>query len=188
MNLPLNISSTSIIIPACFVSAGIASFTGILALLMRFAGRQTAAYPAFAAMCFCVAGFQFAAAEYYMTDTIAQASVALRWQVAALIVFIPAFFIFVARYTRQEHVNSWLVALTLLCGGLLVFNFASPFSLRFSSLQPISPLIMPWGEKLSRFSGTAGIGNWLYRIANLGVVFWALWRSSVQSKCHATTM
>jgi diguanylate cyclase (GGDEF)-like protein/PAS domain S-box-containing protein len=180
MDTATNIANASIIIPAYFISAGIALFTGTLAVLMRFVGRQPSLYLAFAAMCFCVTGFQFTVAEYYLADTIAEASIALRWQAAALIIFVPIYFVFVARYTGQQRIKAWLVAIALLYSGMLVANFASPFSLRFSSLDTISPLILPWGEALSRFSGAVGIGNWLYRAATFGVILWALWRSGVQ--------
>ena len=180
MDTAANMANTSIIIPAYYISAGIALFTGILAVLMRFVGRQPSLYLTFAAMCFCVTGFQFTVAEYYLANTIGEASDALRWQAAASIIFVPIYFAFVARYTGQQRIKPWLVAIALFYGGMLVFNFSSPFSLRFSSLDTISPLVLPWGETLSRFSGTAGIGNWLYRAATLGVVLWVLWRSAVQ--------
>ena len=180
METASNIANTSIIIPAYFVSAGIALFTGMLAIVMRFVGRQPALYLAFAAMCFCAASFQFTVAEYYMADTVAEAASALRWQVATLIIFVPIFFIFVAYYTGQQRIKPWLAALVLLYGGMLVADFASPYSLRFSSLEMIAPLRLPWGETLYRFSGTTGMGNWLYRAATSGVILWVLWRSVVQ--------
>ncbi len=180
METAANIANAPLIIPAYFVSAGIALFTGTLAVLVRYVGRQPSLYLAFAGMCFCVTGFQFSVAEYYLADTIAEASVALRWQATSLILFVPIYFIFVARYTGQQRIKPWLIAIALFYGAMLVVNFASPYSLRFSSLDTTSPLILPWGETLSRFSGTAGIGNWLYRAATFGVILWALWRSAVQ--------
>jgi diguanylate cyclase (GGDEF)-like protein/PAS domain S-box-containing protein len=180
METASNIANTSIIIPAYFVSAGIALFTGMLAIVMRFVGRQPSLYLAFAAMCFCTASFQFTVAEYYMADTVAEAASALRWQVATLIILVPIFFIFVAYYTGQQRIKPWLAALALLYGGMLVADFASPYSLRFSSLEMIAPLRLPWGETLYRFSGTTGMGNWLYRAATSGVILWVLWRSVVQ--------
>lgn len=174
------IADTSIIIPAYFVSAGITLYAGILAVATRFVWRQPSLYLAFAAMCFCAAGFQFAAAGYYMAGTLAEAASALRWQITSLTILFPVFLIFVALYTGQRQIKPWLAVITLLFGGMLVVNFASPFSLRFSSLEMIAPLRLPWGETLHRFSGATGMGNWLYRAATSGVILWVLWCSVVQ--------
>jgi diguanylate cyclase (GGDEF)-like protein/PAS domain S-box-containing protein len=180
METASNIANTSIIIPAYFVSAGIALFTGVLFVVMRFVGRQPALYLAFAAMCFCAAGFQFTAAEYYMADTIAGAALALHWQMTSLTIFFPVFFIFVAQYTGQQRIQPWLAFITLLYGGMLVFNWITPYSLRFDTLEMAEPLRLPWGETLARFSATAGLGNKVFRVVSFGVIFWVLWRSAVQ--------
>ena len=151
MEIASNIASTSIVIPAYFVSAGIALFTGILFVVMRLVGRQQYLYLAFAVMCFCAAGFQFTAAEYYMAKTISDASTAQLWQITFLAIFFPAFYIFVARYTGQQQFKPWLALIILFYGGMLVFNWTTPYSLRFSTLEMIEPLRLPWGETLARY-------------------------------------
>ena len=180
METASNLDSTSIIIPAYFVSAGIALFTGTLFGAMRLAGRQPSPYLAFAVMCFCAAGYQFTAAEYYMADTVAEASTALHWQITSLTLFFPAFFIFVARYTGQRRFKPWLALVVLLYAGMLILNWISPYSLRFSSLEMGEPLRLPWGETLARFSGTASLGIVLIRGVTAGVICWVLWRSVMQ--------
>ncbi len=180
METASNLANTSIIIPAYFVSAGIALFTGILFVVMRLVVRQPSLYLAFAVMCLCAAGFQFTAAEYYMADMITEASTAQLWQITSLTIFFPAFFIFVARYTGQQQLKPWLGLIILLYGGMLVYNWTTPYGLRFSTLEMIEPLHLPWGETLARYSGTAGLGNVLFRAVTLGVIVWVLWRSVVQ--------
>lgn len=180
METASNIANTSIVIPAYFVSAGIALFTGILFVAMRFIGRQPSHYLAFAVMCFCVVGFQFTAAEYYMAETIAEAASAQLWQITYLTIFFPVFFIFVSLYTGQQRIKPWLAFITLLYGGMLAFNWTTPYSLRFDTLEMIEPLRLPWGEPLARFSGTASLGNGFFRAVTTGVIIWALWRSVVQ--------
>lgn len=180
METASNIANTSIVIPAYFVSAGIALFTGILFVAMRFIGRQPSHYLAFAVMCFCVVGFQFTAAEYYMAETIAEAASAQLWQITYLTIFFPVFFIFVSLYTGQRQFKPWLAFITLLYGAMLAFNWTTPYSLRFDTLEMIEPLRLPWGEPLARFSGTASLGNGFFRAVTTGVIIWALWRSVVQ--------
>ena len=180
METASNIANTSIVIPAYFVSAGVALFTGILFVAMRLIGRQPALYLAFAAMCFCAVGFQLTAAEYYMAETIAEAASAQLWQITCLTIFFPGFFIFVALYTGQQRIKPWLAFITLLYGGMLVFNWTTPYSLRFDTLKMIEPLRLSWGETLARFSGTASLGNGFFRAVTAGVVIWALWRSVAQ--------
>jgi len=131
-------------------------------------------------MCFCAAFYQYTSAEYYMADTIAEAVSALHWQMSFLAIFFPVFFIFVARYTGQQRFKSWLAFVTLLYGGMLAFNWASPYSLRFNTLEMIEPLRLSWGETLNRFSGIAGLGNGFFRAVSSGVILWVLWRSMVQ--------
>ena len=180
MDTASNIANISIIIPAYFISAGIALYTGILAVVMRYIGRQTALYLAFAAMCFCAAAFQFSAAVYYMSDTVAEAAAALRWEIAFLTVFFPAYFLFVARYTGQRRIKPWLAAIVSIFGVMMVVNFFSPYSLRFSHLEMIAPLRLPWGETLVRFSGTPALGAEIFRLAVLCLLLWIVWRSVVQ--------
>jgi diguanylate cyclase (GGDEF)-like protein/PAS domain S-box-containing protein len=180
MDTASTIAYTPIVIPAYFISAGIVLYTGIHAAMMRFVGRQTTLYLAFAVMCFCAAGYQLTAAGYYMSGNVDEAVVALRWQIASLMIFFPAYFVFVARYTRQQQIRSWLAVITLLFGVMLVVNFVSPYSLRFSNLEMTAPLRLPWAETLARFSGTPGLGTEFLRVVVSGIVFWALWRSVVQ--------
>jgi diguanylate cyclase (GGDEF)-like protein/PAS domain S-box-containing protein len=180
METASNIANTSILIPAYYISAGIALYTGILAVVMRFVGRQTTLYLAFAAMCFCAAIYQFSAAGYYMSDTVADAAFALRWQVASMMFFFPVFFSFVARYTGQRRIKPWLAVITLFFGVMLVVNLYSPYSLRFSNLEMIAPLRLPWGETLARFSGTAGFGTEILHVVVSVLILWVIWRSVVQ--------
>ena len=180
MDIASHIGRTSIVIPAYWVSAGIVLYTGIQATVVGFVGHRVPLYLAFAATCFAAAGFQVAMAKYFTAGTIAEAASALRWQFFFIFVFFPAFFSFVALYTGQRRIRPWFIAIALVFIGLLIANFVAPYSLRFETLEPAAPLRLPWGETLAHFSGTAGIGNGLARVAVSGILFWALWRSVVQ--------
>jgi diguanylate cyclase (GGDEF)-like protein/PAS domain S-box-containing protein len=180
MDIASNIADTQIVMPAYFISAGIMLYTGIHAAMMRFVGRQTTLYLAFAVMCFCAAGYQLTAAGYYLSNNVAEAVVALRWQIASLMVFFPAYLVFVAGYTKHQQMKTWFAVIALIFGAMLVANFFSPYSLRFSTLEMAAPLRLAWGETLARFSGTPGLGAEFLRVIVSGIVLWALWRSVVQ--------
>jgi diguanylate cyclase (GGDEF)-like protein/PAS domain S-box-containing protein len=180
MDTASDIANTSIVIPAYFISAGIMLYTGIHAAMMRFVGRQTTLYLAFAVMCFCAAGYQLAAAGYYMSASVEEAVVALRWQIASLMIFFPSYFVFVAHYTKQQQIKTWFSVITLLFGVMLVVNLVSPYSLRFNTLEMSAPLRLTWGETLARFSGTPGMGVEFLRVVFSVLILWVIWRSVVQ--------
>jgi diguanylate cyclase (GGDEF)-like protein/PAS domain S-box-containing protein len=180
METASTIVNASIVIPAYFVSAGIALFTGVLAFVMRIVGRQPSLYLSFAAMCFCAACFQFTSAEFYMAETVTDAASALHWQISSAAIFLPVFFVFVARYTGQQQFKLWLALITLFYGSMMLINWTDQYSLRFSSMEMIEPLRLPWGEMRHRFSGTAGLDSHLFRFVTFSVFSWALWRSAVQ--------
>lgn len=170
----------SIVIPAYFVSAGIVFYTGLQAAVVGFVGHRVPLYLAFAFTCFCAAGFQLASTGYYLADSVAAASVALHWQVVFVLLFLPAFFVFIALYTGQRRIIPWLLLLTAFSGTLIVGNLLSPYSLRFDTLEAVAPLVLPWGETLAQFSGTPGAGNMLLRAYAWTVLGWAIWRTTVQ--------
>ena len=95
--------------------------------------------------------------------------------------FLSGIFYLCRRCTPDSsEFKPWLAFITLLYGGMLVFNWTTPYSLRFDTLEMIEPLRLSWGETLARFSGTAGLGNGFFRAVTSGVIIWVLWRSVVQ--------
>jgi diguanylate cyclase (GGDEF)-like protein len=177
----MDITPASILIPAFWVSAGIILYTGIQAAVVGFVGHRVPIYLAFAATCFCAALYQIALVGYYTADSLNAAASSLRWQYASIIFYFPAFFVFVAMYTGQQRIKTWLTVITLVFAIPLIANFtSSPYSIRFETLELAAPLQLPWGESLSRFSGSPGLYNGLVRVAYSIILFWALWRTVVQ--------
>lgn len=169
--------TAGLIIPALWICSGIVLYTGVQAAVVGFIGNRAPLYLTFSLACLCAAGYQLALAQYYRAPSVAAAADALQWQYGFIMLFHPAFFGFVALYTRQRRFKPWLIAITLIFAVLLVVNLASPFSLRFTEMEADGVLRLPWGEALARFRGEAGIWNVLTHLANWAVLGWAMVRT-----------
>lgn len=166
-----------IVIPAFLVSTGIVLYTGIQAVIVGSMGRRVPLYLAFAAICFGVAGFLGTTTLYYTADSAAAAITALRWQGVSILFLLPALFVYIGLYTDQARIKPWLAALALVCASLLIPNFTSPYGLRFSTLEAVTPLYLPWGEQLANFSGTFSPWNGFIRVLLFVIFIWAIWRT-----------
>ena len=180
MGTALGDSGAPVLLVAFLVSAGVVLYTGIQTAIVGFARQRLPLYLEFSVICFCAAGYQLATAGYYVADSVLAAAEALRWQMAFVLLFHPAAFLFIAHYTGQRSIKPWLALLALIFGALTIVNFATPHSLRFSALEAAAPLRMPWGETLSSFTGELGIFHWFARVSSLGIFLWAAWRTVVQ--------
>jgi diguanylate cyclase (GGDEF)-like protein len=169
-----------LVLPAFYVSAGITFWMGILAGIVGGLGRRVPLYLAFSLLCFPVTGFLYFSAVYYSAAMPAEAGEALRWQLTFGLLAFPALFWFIALYSRQANTRPWLATVTIAFLLLAVINLLSPYSIRFTALEAVTPLHLPWGETLARFHGTPNAwGQALIRIAAHAVLFWALWRCVV---------
>jgi diguanylate cyclase (GGDEF)-like protein len=180
MEIAPDIGNTAIIIPAYYVSVGITLCTGIQATVMGLMGHRTALYLTFALLSFTAAGFQLFMVDYFTATSVSEGATALRGQIMYILFFMPAFFAFVTLYTNQQRFKLWLTAIILITAGFMAANFASPYSLRFESLEMVAPLHLPWGESLSQFSGKASISSDFARLFFFGILGWTLWRAVAQ--------
>jgi PAS domain S-box-containing protein len=166
----------SIIIPAFIACSGIAFCAAVQFGLAGIVGERSKLYLAFSAVCLCAAGHLYLSASYYSAHSMEQAARALRWQAACSILSFPIFFLFVALYTGQKRFKVWLMVVSLIFASHLIANFALPYGIRFSTLQPAEPMRLPWGESLARFSGE--IFSWIggARVVGSAIFLWAIWR------------
>jgi diguanylate cyclase (GGDEF)-like protein len=183
MDIANSPNGTLILIPALWICTGVLLYMSVQAAVMGFAGSRVPLYLTFSLMCLCAAGYQLSLAEYYRAPSAAVAANALQWQSAFISMFHPALFGFVALYTGQRRVKPWLIAVAATFAGVFVVNLASPYSLRFSTLQADGVLRLPWGETLARFRGEASIWNGLARLADWAVLGWAIVRTAVLFRC-----
>jgi PAS domain S-box-containing protein len=170
-------SIISVVLPAYVVGSGISLGAAIQFALAGLVGKRSNLYQAFSAVCLSIAGYLYTSAGYSSAHSVEQAAALLRWQTAFAIVFHPLFFLFVALYTGQKRIKPWLILLSLIWGICLIANFASPYSLRFTTLRAGEPLRLPWGESLARFSGELTPWRIPVEVISAAVVFWAIWRA-----------
>lgn len=172
--------SISIVVPVFWISIGVLLFTAIQAAVLGFTLNRKALYWSFTLMCACAIGFQFGMVSYYTANSLPEAATALRLQFGFALVFIPAFFAFIALYSNQPNFKFWLIFVAFISALLMVYHFKSPYGLRYETLELAAPLNLPWGETLSRFSGKVGLGGLLLRGIFVVIFCWALWRVVVQ--------
>ena len=165
----------SIVIPAHYAGAGVALFCAMVALV----GFRSTHYRAFIACCICVIVAQLSQIDYYQAQTVAAAARSLMWQTAAFIAAIPALFLFFASYTGQRRIAPWFISIFVACAVILAIHFSLPFGVRFVSLQPAAPFVLPWGETLARYKGEASAWNALVRLSSFLIFVWAVARSVI---------
>lgn len=96
----------------------------------------------------------------------------------ACLTYVSGFW-FIAMYSHLQAWRRWVCAAALVFGSLLLVNLIGPHGLLVSSLQPVAPLVLPWGERINQLANSPGPLAPLYYLATLGAFGWAFWR------CHA---
>lgn len=171
--------SIPIVIPAFYVSAGLALYTAIHSLIFVSNRDRVSLNLALALVSLSLAGFQITHAFYYQATTVAEGSLALKFQLFFYFAALASGYAFIALYSEYRIMNPVLILLVLIFGILLPLNFYAPHSLRFTTLEVGAPLRMPWGETLRMFSGTPSIWNSIIRFIHFGLLGFIGWRSWV---------
>ena len=160
-------------------SASIVFYSGLEAAIVGTLSRRQPLYLVFAFTCFCVTGYLISTAFYYSADSITSAALALRWQLAMALLYIPALCALIALYTGQRNYGRWLAAVAVACGVMLVVNFTLPYGIRFSALRAAAPIQLPWGEQLVIYAGDRSIWALPMRLLVFFVFGWSIWRAAV---------
>ncbi len=160
------------------MSVGITAHAAGQAIIFALMGKRKWLYLNFAAMSLIASAYLLTEALYYTSTSVANAAALLQWQIALGVLFLPAFFCFVALYTEQKQFIRWLWVLSGISFFLLVLNFLmTPFSLHFSSLQAAPSIELPWGEALNVFTGRISPWNLVVRAIIAAVFLWAIGRA-----------
>lgn len=168
-----------IVIPAYYLSAGLALYTAIHSLIFVFSKDRVSLNISLAGLSLFIMGYQITYAAYYQAGAVVDASVVLKFQVLFLLGIILSGYAFIAIYTEYQRITRLLTILFFFFLVLLPFNFYSPHSLWFTTLEVTAPLRMPWGETLKQFSGTPSVWNLAIQLILLGLLCFAGWRSIV---------
>jgi PAS domain S-box-containing protein len=172
-------ASFPIIIPAYYLSAGLAFYTAIHSFIFAYNKDRVSLNLSLALISLFVAGVQITIAVYHQAATVVDASLALKFQLIFFFGYVLSTYAFVGIYTSFKKVTPLLILLALFFGALLPLNFYSPNSLRFTTLEAVAPLRMPWGETLRMFSGTPSVWNMVLRFIQFGLLGFIGWRSFV---------
>ncbi len=176
----MNSQATPLLIWAYLLSAGLVLFPGVQALWAAMLGQRRHLHLAFAAMCLSGAAFQLTQVMYYAAADVDAAVAALRWQYESVGVFLVAFVAFTGIFTKARRWPAIVLGAGAVITCLLIANRLLPYGMRFDFLQPAPPILMPWGERLTHFSGTVGWPNLITRAVVIGIFAWGLWRALLE--------
>lgn len=109
-------------------------------------------YRYFSLLTLAAAFYLVATVNYYLLALVESAALALKIQTAAICLAYPILIKFIEEYTGSKIKRLFTVVL-LFSGFQLIANYLSPYSLRFSSLEKLPALVLPWGEALNQYSG-----------------------------------
>lgn len=145
--------------------------------LVSRAGHRSQLFLPFALLSLCVTMDLLSTAWVYASKDVAEAALAFKFQAAAISLWQLPFYFFVTRLTGKTPRPAFYVPLLLVLGGMFAINWAMPYGLRFSSLERLSDLALPWGEALARFGGTQSMTFKVFRVISLSMFVWALVRA-----------
>lgn len=157
-----------------FFAAGITLYEALHNALIGLYGYRRSLFASFALTCLCSAIFQVASGCLYIADSLTFADVVFRVQLAAAALFFIPFTVFVTLYAGQTASKRQIAGMVICFGAIALLIAFSSYGMRFSALEFAAPLVMPWGEKLNRFSGNIDGAGWLLRILFWLVFMWAL--------------
>jgi diguanylate cyclase (GGDEF)-like protein/PAS domain S-box-containing protein len=150
---------SEIIIPGLYLLAGIFAYATVHHAIIALASPRDRTQLLFAAMCLLMVPFALFHVFALQAANIDEFVLALRWNLASVLLFLPLFLWFVALHTGTRP-RSFLVGMSLLFLWLFVVDLAQPYSLQYDRIDGLRTLQLPWGETITRGIGRNGI--WAY--------------------------
>ncbi|MDE1897681.1 MAG: EAL domain-containing protein [Xanthomonadaceae bacterium] len=163
-------------LPVLWMATGICLFAGIHFIHVGSQRRTDRVYLAFGWFCLLVAAYNALSTQLQMLDDVTSLVPVERAHVAVACLVFPAAVWFFGLYTGLRQWRRWLAVAAVLFAALLVLDLASTPSLLLSDLTLLPPLTLPWGERITQFSGAPARFAWLYYLATFLVYVWAVWR------------
>lgn len=99
-----------------------------------------------------------------------------RLHVAAACLIWPTGFWFISLYSRLRNWRPWVLACSVIFGILLVLDLAGSHSLLLARVTQLEPMVLPWGERVARITGTPAALAPAFYLATLAAFCWAFWR------------
>ncbi|TCI05147.1 EAL domain-containing protein [Corallincola luteus] len=157
------------------ITAGAMGFAALNALLMAIYGERRQLYRVYALLCFLAACFQVSTYFYHSADSVADAVLALKLQVATITFLYPTFYLFIEYYTKRPLSLVVLTAISVFSLLIFTLNLLEPFGVRFSQVHGLIESAVA-SESLVRLH--AEQSRYGIVVHAFGVLFlaWALWR------------
>ncbi|BFI95306.1 MAG: hypothetical protein RSP_08160 [Rhodanobacter sp.] len=167
-------------VTALIATAAVAVTAGVQFLLIGWRQKHDRTSLAFAVLCLCAATLAFGRTGVYTGETYTQTMLALRILGGAVLIALPTLMFFVASYTGRPM--SRPLVMLLLAATLLLFalNLLEPGTVFYTSVQPGTPVRLPWGESLHGINGTRSASGQVFNVFCYAVFAWAFYRAARQ--------
>ena len=170
------VAAVPVVVPLLLITAGVMLISAVQTLCIGLLGGEKKLYFPFSTMAAAVAIYQLSYAYSLSSNGIADALLGLKWQAAAITVFFPAAFLFMATYSRQKAVGFWFALVLISSAALFVINLLSPYSLRYESVQPLQLYFTSSGELLHLVRGRQSLSGYLMHAYGLVILLWLFYR------------
>jgi diguanylate cyclase (GGDEF)-like protein/PAS domain S-box-containing protein len=149
-----------IVIPSLYLLAGIMVYATVHHLTIALSPPRQNMQLIFACMCLLAVPFAISHAQILQATNTAEFVLALKWNLASLILFFILLPWFAALYSEKRP-SPRLAGLSLLFAVLFVVNLVQPYSLQYRQFDGIRTLELPWGEMVTRGIGHNGFWGYL---------------------------
>ncbi len=166
----------NIVIPSLYVLSGLSIYATLNHLIVGLRRPFSLIHFIFAGITILILPLSFSEIAMLQATSVTKLILALKLNIAALLLFFILFPWFISLYTKNRP-HSLLLCLNVLFALLFLVNLSQPFSLQYNSLTGLQVLHMPWGEQLTKAVGFINI--WFYftvagAVACFGYAFYAL--------------
>jgi diguanylate cyclase len=165
-------------LPIFWMAAGICLFAGAHFVHTGRSREHEQLYLAFGALSLIVAGYMVVTALMQDPNIRLSARTLERAHLTVACLVYPVAVWFLALYSRMRHWRSTVLVVSGVFAVLMTINFFRPYSLLYSRIRDMPPLVLPWGESIRQFGGPATMGALIYYICTIFVFLWAFWRCS----------
>lgn len=148
-----------IVIPGLYLLAGIMAYATVHHFTIALSSPRQPVQVLFACMCLVAVPFAISLAQTFQSTNAAEFVVALRWNIATILLFTALLPWFASLYSGKRP-GPWLAGLSVLFIVLFVVDLTQPYSLQYNQFDGVRTLYLPWGETVTR--GVGHNGPWGY--------------------------
>lgn len=146
------LNGNSYLLTAYILSAGICITFAVQSAMIALGDTNKIVYRYFSGLALMAAFYLGATVNYYLATSPESAIFALKIQITSICLGYPLLAKFIEIYSgiKNSRLLTFIVFITVI---LLIYNFLSPYSLRYVGMEKLPALVLPWGEVLNRFVG-----------------------------------